>query len=97
MKEEEKGWKHASPGLRVGQYLSGLSGMLFSTQVYFFSFFLFSNQWSHCILGGQLLFELFTTTSWCLKFISCYDITVELQRLEELYAGRETEEKLCSK
>lgn len=61
-------------------------------------FFLsFSNQWPHCILGGQLLFELFTTTSWCLKFISCYDITVELQRLEELYAGRETEEKLCSK
>lgn len=31
------------------------------------------------------------------KFISCYDITVELQRLEELYAGRETEEKLRSK
>lgn len=29
------------------------------------------------------------------KFISCYDITVELQRLEELYAGRE--EKLRSK
>lgn len=73
--------------------------MLFSTQVYFFSFFLFSNQWPHCILGGQLLFELFTTTSFHpqSKFISCYDITVELQRLEELYAGRETEEKLRSK
>lgn len=98
MKEEEKGWKH-SPGLHVGQYLSGLSGMLFSTQVYFFSFSLFSNQWPHCILGGQLLFELFTTTSFHpqSKFISCYDITVELQRLEELYAGRETEEKLRSK
>lgn len=62
-------------------------------------FFLFSNQWPHCILGGQLLFELFTTTSFHpqSKFISCYDITVELQRLEELYAGRETEEKLRSK
>lgn len=67
MKEEEKGWEHASPGLHVGQNLSGLLGMLFSTQVYFFSFFLFSNQWPHCILGGQLLFKLFTTTSWGLE------------------------------
>lgn len=41
MKEEENGWKHASPGLHVGQYLSGVSGMLFSTQVYFFFFLSF--------------------------------------------------------
>lgn len=43
----------------VGDVLLNTSLLLF--------FLFFANQWPHCILGGQLLFELLTTTSWRLE------------------------------